>query len=125
MSKKSIGIFTNNISNDERLVLKIKEFMLSHEDQPDIFVFSDDPRTKGFSHTAILSSFYMRFYKNEIIFLNINDYLDNKDKILAHCSVFINPSEIQQSKINRKLLQNCNLLTTHNGTIRITEYATL
>mgnify|MGYP003336452484 CR=1 FL=1 len=125
MTKKSIGIFTNNIIDNEKLILKIKEFLLSNDNQPDIFIFSDEPRVRGFLHTAILSSFYMRFHQDEIIFLDINDYLDNKDKIVAHCSVFLHPSEIQKSKLNRKILENCNLITIENGEIRITEYAKL
>jgi len=67
----------------------------------------------------------MRFHKDEIVFLDINDYLINKDKILAHCSIVIEPSEIQTHKLNRKILENCDLLTIHNGTLRITEYAKL
>jgi len=125
MIKKSIGIFANDLSKNEKLILKIKEFFYSNEYKPDIFVFSDNAKVKGFSHTAVLSSFYMRFHKDEIVFLDINDYLINKDKILAHCSIVIEPSEIQTHKLNRKILENCDLLTIHNGTLRITEYAKL
>jgi hypothetical protein len=44
----------------------------------DIFLVTDNTSISFKKHYSILYSFYLRFYKGAVIFLNINDYLSNK-----------------------------------------------
>jgi hypothetical protein len=68
---------------------------------------------------ATLSTFHMEFYKDYLIFMNLNDYLSYRDRLLTKkIFLYIKDIESLPDNVDRNLLKEfAALFTQKNGSI--------
>lgn len=76
----SIGIFSDNI---EQNFNQINTIWRLYKKNNDVVIFTDDSSPTALHHIAIFPSFYSRFFKGTIVFLDAEDYLTHKDNIIS------------------------------------------
>jgi hypothetical protein len=117
--KKILSVLSSNVSNDEQLIQEIKErFIISNQDYGDFVIFSDSYNDVRGCSSAILPLFYIKFYNEDVIFLNIEDYLLYKDSTLGKPIVYLKTEDIDH--INKNILSLCEILIrSDDQTLRI------
>lgn len=94
-----------------------KQDQISHVDNilskynnlDDIFLISDLPSLQ--SKYAIIPSYYIAFQNIEIVFLNLQDLVANKNYIRSkNISLFCDPSDIVTSKLDRTFFQDIKVI---------------
>lgn len=112
----NIGIYINNTVTAD-LIKIIIEFFRSKNLVVCPHIFTDDYISNYFD-LAQLSSFYMSFYKNSILFTNLNDFLINRYDIVSNnVYVITTVEELKENYLTAQNLQNVKLLYLKNGTI--------
>lgn len=83
----------------------------------DFLLFTDDIQEVTNYDIAILPTFYMEFYKDYLVFTNLNDYLIYRNKLLTkHIILYIDNINSLPEHADRKLLQNFeHILTLKNN----------
>lgn len=82
------------------------ELVLSHyKDIDDMFIISDESIYN--SKYAIISSYYINFTDIMIAFLDLEDFVVNKNHIRSsNISLFCKSSEVMQSKLDKSFFDN-------------------
>lgn len=110
----SMGIYNSgNLGDSIQTINSIKEFLKQHINIDDFFVFCDSYDT----HTeyAVLPSFYLYYYKGTVVFLNLEDYIAHKDKIIStNIIIRLSKQEVFESHIDRSVIKGCNILYQEN-----------
>lgn len=103
VSKDTIGLVTKYFKN-------LNNFTSIH-------IFTDEDITT-YMDMAYLSCFYMSFYTESILFLNLENFLSNQHSIISN-SVYLLTSkeELDSSYITKKSIKDVQLLTIRNGDI--------
>jgi len=103
----TFALITEDYSSD--IINHLYYYLMYHKKYIDFHIFSDSlPLTK--IKFAVLSSFYIRFYKNTIIFDNLDTYNTYKTKIISDSLILIlnsqqlNDLELFKNLKNTKLL---------------------
>lgn len=116
----SLAIYTNK-KIDKALVQDIRSAFVSNVDSKifDFFIFSDDIKTVTNYDFAILSTFYMEFYKDYLIFTDLDDYLSYKDRLLTqHNFLYAQNISTLPDHTDRNLLKEfMGIFTNNNNTI--------
>jgi hypothetical protein len=112
--KNTFAIFCNEQSDELDIVYRnlLQKYMA------DVFIVADNTTTSFNKYYAILYSFYLCFYKGVVIFLNIEDYLSNKNtvennEIYLVCDV----KDLIDAGIDKSLLNNVKLLKIQNDEV--------
>lgn len=106
----SLAIYTN--SKDDLYLIKEIQQTISKELNLyffDFLLFTDNLVEVTNYNTAILSTFYMEFYKDHLLFTNINDYLVYRDRLLTkNVYLYINSLSSLPDSVDRNLLKDFN-----------------
>jgi hypothetical protein len=110
----SFAVFHDRAHED--IVKSVKKYVDKNAQYYDFTVFSDN--MNSFCGHAILSTFYMRFYKGNLVFTNLEDYLLYEKKITAKKRfVVTNIEELREYNITPKNLTNTTILQYVDGEI--------
>ena len=84
--------------------------------EPHIF---SDGRISSYIDMACLSSFYMRFYRDSLLFTNLEDFLSNQYDVISNdIYVMVLKKELESNYINKNSIKNVKFLTfDDNGEI--------
>lgn len=85
--KQRFALFTNN-PNPE-IISGVKNFLFTNYDVIDFTIFCDNIIKDIDNSCAILTSFYLTFYKGVIIFDNELDYESKKDSLGINHEIYI------------------------------------
>lgn len=105
MSNK-YAIYTEDLSSNIDQIDRIKSFIKQESLLEDFVIFTDQLNKTNYEY-AILNSFYMIAYTGNIIFLDIEDYLQHKDSTNGKSILYI--KNIQN--IDRSIVKNCRILS--------------
>jgi hypothetical protein len=97
----NLGIWISKVEH-----LNIIDFVLSkYNNIDDVFVISDN--NIGICSYAVIPSYYTRFEDIEVVFLEIQDWLENKDDIRSeNISLFCSTKQILESGLCKNNLKN-------------------
>jgi len=119
--KNSLAILTPHIELLDD-ILPAVEILLSSKELIDLVVFCDNINNTQKYNIAILPSFYMRFHKGNIIFLNYNDYLKYQHQIIGYPILYWQEEFI--GSLDPTTLSGCSVLihSVSNNTITVNTY---
>lgn len=116
----SLAIYTNSKS-DLSIIRNLSDTFINELNINifDIFLFSDNLNEMANYDLATLSTFHMEFYKDYLIFMNLNDYLSYRDRLLTKkIFLYIKDIESLPDNVDRNLLKEfAALFTQKNGSI--------
>lgn len=116
MTHKTVGVYLENFDQLD-LIDTIKLFLEKTYDIVHIHMFGDGALT-SYTNLAYLSTFYMYFFKQALLFMNIEDFLIHKDSLVSSDIYIITTIEdIKINHIPKQDLKNIKLLTINNGEI--------
>lgn len=103
----------------------LKKYYTDQNKTHNFFVCCNTPKRKTASReTAFVNSYYISFMTGKIVFDNVSDYLDNKDKLTAEFVFFTTPEELKE--IDKTQIRNINeILLLHNDKIERIAYEQL
>jgi hypothetical protein len=115
----NISIYTSDFKKNQSLIQEIKTFL--SKDYQDIFICTSLLNDADPTH-ASLHPFYLPFFDGVTVFISLEEYIEYKDKILGRTIIYI---ETTDTRLNRSLLNRCDLLTRdpHNKLIMVNNYA--
>lgn len=105
---QSVAVFTEDVNKNIDLIEKIKYFF-SHPNNKDFVIFSNNPCSAqiGCLH-SVISSFYIIGYRGLLIFLNLDDYFQYKDTVLADTAIYM---ESIDDSVDRNTIKNSYIIT--------------
>jgi hypothetical protein len=120
--KNSLAILTSDIKLLDP-ILPAVEILLYSKELVDLVVFCDNINYTQKYNIAILPSFYMKFYKGNIIFLDYNDYLKYQHQIIGYPVLYRQEEFI--GSLDPNTLSGCSVLihSVSNNTITVNTYA--
>lgn len=108
-TQNNLGIWLSSkddLSKVDRAIQRIKEDNHCIED---IFLISDDDF--GDSNYTIIPSFYVSFYNFMSVFLNVNHYIANRDKLKCGTIFLLTKlDDIVNAGINKQVLNSVRVL---------------
>lgn len=109
-------IFTNDCSDKIDIIY---DYLLQNN-YYDICIVTENSALNIDKKYAILYSFYLKFYKGSIIFLDIKDYIDNQ-YLVDHLNKYVvcTPQEIIDSKLDKYSLKNVKIININNNMVEI------
>lgn len=110
-----LAVFTYDLANNIDLIDRIKSFFMSDHNIEDFIVFTDSGDYTVENH-GVLITFYMIAYNGYVVFLNLHDYLANKDSINNRCILYVNDSDI--ANLDRSMIKNCDILIESDNTLK-------
>jgi hypothetical protein len=112
----NIGIHIDGPTSKDTLDLAIRYFKKLNN-FTNLHIFTDEDITTHMD-MAYLSCFYMNFYTEGILFLNLENFLANQQNIISD-SIYLLTSkeELNSHYITKNDLKNIHLLTLQNGDI--------
>lgn len=114
---KQYAIFSNDPSSLS-IIKNTFDYFRSKENAIDCYIFSDNELLLATHTIATLSTFYMTFYKENIVFLTLSDFLSHKDNIISSkIYLYSSLDELLTNNINKNLLNNVGLMSYENGII--------
>jgi hypothetical protein len=118
----SLAIYTNSKSDIQIIRSLAQSFVqLLGLQIFDLLLFSDNLRETTNYNIAILSTFYMEFYKDYLIFMSVDDYLAYRSRLLTkHVFLYVDSLESLPENIDRNLLKEFKcIFTKQNNTISV------
>ena len=106
MHNQSIAVYSNNISDNIKLIDDIKKFFKA-QDFTDFTIFTDE-LGDHIPDNSVLTTFYMIGHHGLIVFLSYDSYLPYKDNLLAKPMLFISPNDFS---LDRNHIKGCDILT--------------
>lgn len=105
-------------NDNESFVKHIKSFILNQFVYADICISSDDNIIVSQDY-SILSSFYLSFFQGNIIYTNIENYLNYKHahKLAKKYVLVANSDELLKKNISKSSIMNATILTITDGEI--------
>lgn len=97
----SFGIFSDSLEANKNIIYKIGK---ECKKLGDTVLFTDSVDTNAFVDYAIFSSFYMRFFKGIIIFLNIEDHTQYKDIIMGKPMMYLTEELLKSKNMDLSLI---------------------
>jgi hypothetical protein len=116
----SIAVYSSALAVQIDIIRRVKAFFKSSDELVDFLIFSDDIASGLLVDTAILSTFYTTFYPGKVIFLNVEDYLANKDNLLTNDYVLLlDFKDALEHKLDISLLKNTQILKYDNDKMEL------
>ena len=113
----NIAIYTKSTRTDPDKVNKIREYFLQENYTNIVFLAANGfINNQKIRDIASINSVNLDWFKGTVVFTEVEDYLENKNKIIGE-PMLICPKENLQ-KIDRESLKKCEILILVNGTIR-------
>lgn len=104
MTHQSFAIYTESLDSNSSLVKFITDYCSR---LGDVILITDSLDTSKFQHYPIFPSFYIRYFPGNVIFLNMEDYLEYKDYTIGKSVIFVDPNN--PIKFDRSLISKDNL----------------
>lgn len=83
MKQQSLGIFIDNLDkHDQTELCVVLEKIKKKYDAQDYIIFTDFFTVNNIYNWALLSTFYMKFFQGQVVFLDQSDCDSHKDNIL-------------------------------------------
>lgn len=112
----SIGIHIEGPVNKETIDLATKYFKKLNN-FTNVHIFTDED-IAVYMDMAYLPCFYMSFYSESILFLNLENFLANRYSLISeNIYVLISKEQLDSYHMTKNDLQNVHLLTIQNGDI--------
>jgi hypothetical protein len=108
----SFGIFTEDPSNDQQTVALLGE---QCKKNGDTVIFTDNINSNILHDYSIFPSFYMRFFRGIVIFLNMEDYIQYKDNISGKPMLYLTEEMVRSSNIDGSLIHKNNVFSASGG----------
>lgn len=115
MNKDIIAIYTNETQDVQAV------YLFAQKENKDIAIFTDNPDLKTNKEHAVLSSFYLRSYKDTIIFMNIEDYLEKHKAIKTCTSIYVKASirDLLDRHITKSQIKNVKFISIESNKVNI------
>ena len=101
---------------------RIKTIFTSYLGAIDFHVYVDNNQLICDTETPTIGGEHMRFYNGHMVFCNTQDFLSNRDKLMAQPYLCIDKSDPLLKIVDRAMLKNCKLLVRTNETLEIIEH---
>lgn len=113
----NIGIYLDPDSSDMKAIGPAISYLKDKHTIVSAHIFSD-LHTKTYLDMACLSSFYMSYYKEYILFTNLEDFLSNQYQIIS-TKIYIATSkkQLEENYIQKKSIDNAKFLIIENGDV--------
>lgn len=96
---QAFAIYTDNLDRDSELIRKITK---DTRNMPGQVIFCDGLNSYKMTDYPVFPSFYMRFFADPVIFLNMEDYVQFKDTIIAKSMLYVDSQNI--NPIDRSII---------------------
>jgi hypothetical protein len=88
METESVGVFVDSLDGHDQTQLSILlNNIRNRYSAKDYILFNDFFTVNNIYHWGVLPTFYLKFFRGKIIFLDQNDYVKYKDNTLAECII--------------------------------------
>lgn len=112
----NIGIHIDGPTSKDTIDIAIKHFKKLNA-FVGFHIFTDEDITTHMD-MAYLSCFYMNFYTESILFLNLENFLANQDNIISeNIYLLTSKEELDSHHITKNDLKKIHILTIQNGDI--------
>lgn len=113
----NIAIYTKSTRTNPDKVNQIREYFLQENYTNIVFLAANGLiNNQKIRDIASINSVHLDWFKGTVVFTEVEDYLENKNKIIGE-PMLICPKENLQ-KIDKESLKKCEILILVNGTIR-------
>lgn len=109
------SVFTNNIADNIDKIDKIKSFLQNANPTIDFVIFTDEITYRIPSY-SMLTTFYMIASKGQIIFLNLEDFLEYKDAVGGEPVLFLSTDSLPN--IDRNTIKNYAILIEEDNQLK-------
>lgn len=110
-----LAVYATNVGNSLETINKIKQFLLATENYSDFFICVDVLNTATTSW-ATLHPFYLPFFDGHVVFLSLEDYISNRDKIIGESILYVSSEGIRSEvPVDRSMFKNCRFITVNNN----------
>lgn len=104
-----LSIYTSNFADNKVLIDSILD--LIHKDYDDVFICTSICNSDTNKY-AILQPFYITFFDGTVLFLNMDEYLEYKDKIIGSKILYIDPDNKGPNYVFEKaIFKDCSFIT--------------
>ena len=110
----SIAVYSaENLKFSIETINSLKQFLSERINIDDFLILCD---TYDFHvEYAVLPTFYLYYYKGMVVFLNLEDYIAYKDKIISdNIIIRLSKQEVFESHIDRSVIKTCNIIYQEN-----------
>lgn len=91
----NIAYYINDRDYTDKIDI-LKKYYTNQNQINNFFISCNTAKRKIVSReTAFVNSYYISFMKGKVVFDNVSDYLDNKDKLAAEFVFFTTPEELK------------------------------
>jgi hypothetical protein len=113
----NVGIYLDPLSSNLEAMGPAIKFFKEKYDIVSTHIFSDN-KMKTYVDMACLSSFYMSFYRDALLFTSVQDFLSNQYNIISNTVyVVVSKKELEENYINKNSMKNVKILSLQNGEI--------
>jgi hypothetical protein len=120
----SLAIYTTNFIESSNTIAELKTFLFDSSFYDDVFLCADILQGIDSSWAAI-HPFYLKFFKGDILFLNLEDYVEYRDSIIGNPIIYIeSPRNNLSIPVDRSMFQNCRFVAKNNDNVleMVTQY---
>lgn len=103
----NLAIYTTDFFQQKSLIAEIKNYI--NKDYVDMFICTPVLNDVD-SEYASLHPFYLSFFDGTVVFLNVDDYVEYKDKIIGSKILFIDINNNVSANFNKSMFKDCTFL---------------
>jgi hypothetical protein len=105
-----LAIYTSDFNTNQIIIDEILNF-LRLDDYDDFFICSSTINN-NVNNYAILQPFYITFFEGFVVFLNMDEYLEYKDKIIGSKILYVDPeNKGSQYIFDKRIFKDCSFIT--------------
>lgn len=118
-----LAIYTSDFNNSQSIIDQILN-LLKLEDYDDFFICSSTINN-NVNNYAVLQPFYLTFFQGSVVFLNMDEYLEYKDKIIGSKILYVDPdNKTSKYVFDKNIFKDCSFITYDDNKqlIRVNNY---
>lgn len=118
-----LAIYTSDFNNNQSIIDQILN-LLKLEDYDDFFICSSTINN-NVNNYAVLQPFYLTFFQGSVVFLNMDEYLEYKDKIIGSKILYVDPdNKASKYVFDKNIFKDCSFITYDDNKqlIRVNNY---
>lgn len=118
-----LAIYTSDFNNNQSIIDQILN-LLKLEDYDDFFICSSTINN-NVNNYAVLQPFYLTFFQGSVVFLNMDEYLEYKDKIIGSKILYVDPdNKASKYVLDKNIFKDCSFITydANKQLIRVNNY---
>jgi hypothetical protein len=115
MNTEIIAIYSNETKDIDAV------YTFAQKQNKDVAIFTDNQDLKTNKKYAILASFYLRFCKDIVVFMSIEDYLEKHKLLHTGTSIYIRASikDLLDHNIARSQIKNVKFISIESNEVNI------